>query len=70
MLAIKSCYQVHILKTNAHQSVVLLCKWCQNLVAVSCILNSPDSICAADGHYTRNSSCITLLCCTIITKWP
>jgi len=34
-------------------------------------LNSPHPIHAADGHYTRNSSCITLLWLhTTITKSP
>jgi len=61
-----SYYQVHVLNADAHLPAALLCYfrcyWCRNLAAVHCILQwiilTPY---AADGHYTRNSSCITLL---------
>ena len=64
--AVTSCYQVHALNADAHLSAALCyfrCHWCRKLAAVNCIrhLNNPHPIHAADGHYTRYSSCITLL---------
>jgi len=63
---VTSYYQVHVLNADANLSAALLCyftcHWCRNLAAVNWILQwiilTPH---AADGHYTRNSSCITLL---------
>ena len=66
--AVTSCYQQHALNVDPHLSAALLCYVLQvQLVPKSrcCQLhtarNSPHLICAADGHYTRNRSCITLL---------
>jgi len=61
--AVTCCDKVH----DAHIPTAALlcylrCHWCQNLSEVNCILHwSPHPIHAADGHYTRSSSCITLL---------
>jgi len=66
--AVTFCHQVHALKTDTHIPTAALicyfrCHWCRNLSEVNCImtLNSHHPIHAADGHYTRNSSCITSL---------
>ena len=68
-LAVTFCYQVKAAKTDTHiRTAVLLrhfrCGWCRNLstVKLHTARISPHLIRAADGHYTRNSSCITLLC--------
>ena len=65
--AVTSCYQVHALNADAHLSAALFhyfrSHWYRNLAAVNCILhlNNPHPLHAADGHYTRYSSCITFL---------
>ena len=65
--AVTCCDQVHDPKTDEHIPTAALlcylrCHWCQNLSEVNFTLHwSPHPIPAADGHYTRISSCITLL---------
>jgi len=63
--AVTSCYQVRALSAYAHLSAALLCylgaTGAETSLLLTANLNNPHPIHAADGHYTCNSNCVTLL---------